>query len=467
MKKLLILLFSLSSTLHAEVTLHRLFGSGMVLQRETEVAIWGWAEPGEQVSLTCSWNNTPISIKADVKGDWSAKLKTEKAGGPHTIDVAGSNKITLNDVLFGEVWLASGQSNMEMPLHPVGGPYRGIHNWEEEIANANYPNLRFFQIGSIKAKDKQKRIKAGVKKKFIRQVPESKWQSCSPETVKYFSAVAYFFARDLNEELDVPIGIIDASWGATYIQQWISAEYLKQVGPDAGKSSKKTPTLIYNGMIAPLMPFTLRGAIWNQGEGNSGAPENYKRLMEALVADWRSGFQRDLSFYYVQLAPFNYNARTNVALLREQQFKALSIEKSAMAVTLDIGNLKDIHPKNKQEVGRRLALCALANDYNKKIVFSGPLYRGMEIKGSKIHLKFDHVGSGLDVFGGGELNFFEIAGKDGVLIKGNAVILGDEVLVDAATIKNPVAVRYAFKNQSTASLINKEGLPASSFRTDD
>ena len=189
--------------------------------------------------------------------------------------------------------------------------------------------------------------------------------------------------------------------------------------------------------------------------------------MEALVADWRSGFQRDLSFYYVQLAPFNYNARTNVALLREQQFKALSIEKSAMAVTLDIGNLKDIHPKNKQEVGRRLALCALANDYNKKIVFSGPLYRGMEIKGSKIHLKFDHVGSGLDVFGGGELNFFEIAGKDGVLIKGNAVILGDEVLVDAATIKNPVAVRYAFKNQSTASLINKEGLPASSFRTDD
>lgn len=463
-----------ASTLHAEITLPKIIGSGMVLQREAEVAIWGTADPGELIAITCSWNKTPVTIKTDSEGNWSTKLVTGEAGGPHTITLSASNKITLEDVLFGEVWLDSGQSNMEMPIAPVSSAYTGINDWEAELSAANYPQIRFFQVGNVASKEPQKDVQPGV---FIYgvNVPPCQWQSCTPETVEHFSSTAYFFARNLHKDLAVPIGIIDASWGGTAIEPWIGEKHLRQADFDeiANKSQDKPdnpnsrgiPTRLYNGMIAPVMPFTLKGAIWYQGEGNSSSPATYKRLMEALVADWRDGFKSDLSFYYVQIAPYRY--KQNAAFLREQQLQALSIPKSGMVVTMDIGNLKDIHPKNKQEVGRRLALQALAKDYGMKVASDGPQFREMSVVDDKAILHFDHVGDGLVIYAGDDLKDFEIAGGDKKFVPASATIVGDNVHVSSPDVKQPVAVRYAFSSQASGSLTNKSSLPASPFRTDD
>jgi sialate O-acetylesterase len=474
-RSLLALAFVLAaSTLHAEISLPQVMGSGMVLQRETDAAIWGWADPGEALMITCSWTKKTISVKANADGGWSTTLMTGQAGGPHTITLAASNTIKLDDVLFGEVWLDSGQSNMEMPIAPVSSAYTGIMDWESELAAANHPGIRMFQVGNVAMKEPQKDVQPGV---FIYgvKIPPGKWQKCAPESVKHFSSTAYFFARKLHKELGVPVGIIDASWGGTAIEPWIGRKHLTQAGfgemvkkgdskPDQPKA-KGIPTRLYNGMIAPLMPFSLKGAIWYQGESNSKAPGTYKRLMQALVADWRDGFKSDLSFYYVQISPFTY--KDNAAYLREQQLQALSIKKSGMVVTADIGNLKDIHPKNKQEVGRRLALQALANDYGMKVACEGPRYKVMVTKDGKAILYFDHVGKGLAVYGGDTLKDFEIAGADQKFVKASAVIEGDKVVVGSPDVKQPVAVRYAFSSQASGSLRNKDGLPASPFRTDD
>ena len=474
MKRILIALLLMTSISRAEVSLPKFFGSEMVLQREREAAIWGWAEPGEAVTIQCSWIKKAVSVKADDKGDWSAKIMTGKAGGPHTITVSASNILKLEDVLFGEVWLDSGQSNMEMPLIKVSGTYTGIKDWEKEVAEANHPGIRLFQCGNVSSKKRQKDVKPGISMYGVK-VPPCKWQKCSPESVKQFSSTAYFFARHLHKELGVPIGIIDSSWGGTPIEAWIGQEHLAKAGFDkmvaaadsqpGRPQAKSIPTRLYNGMIAPLMPFTLKGAIWYQGESNNSRPATYKKLMETMVSDWREGFREDISLYYVQIAP--NGKRRNSAYLREQQLQALSIEKTAMAVTMDIGNVKDIHPKNKQEVGRRLALCALAKDYGKKIAYSGPTYKSMEIKGDKVHLKFDHIGGGLAVNDHGKLKHFEIAGADKKFFRGRARIEGDEVVVEAPEVKEPLAARYAFSSGAFGTLINKDGLPASSFRTDD
>ncbi|PQJ28351.1 sialate O-acetylesterase [Rubritalea profundi] len=473
-KRLLLALVLLASTLHAEIILPKVIGSGMVLQRESQAAIWGSADPGEAITISCSWLNKPINVKAGADGNWLAKLKTGQAGGPHTIKLTSSNSIELEDVLFGEVWLDSGQSNMEMPIAPVSSAYTGIKDWESELATADYPQIRLFQVGNIASKEPQKDVQPGVLIYGVK-VPPCKWQNCTPETVKHFSSTAYFFARKLHKDLGVPIGIIDASWGGTAIEPWIGKKHLSQAGFDEiarkGEDKPDQPNArgissrLYNGMIAPLMPFTLKGAIWYQGESNQARPQTYKRLMQAMIADWRDGFKSDLSFYYVQIAPFTY--KQNAAYLREQQLQALSIRKSGMVVTTDIGDLKDIHPKNKQEVGRRLALQALANDYGMKVACDGPRLKVMEIKDSKAILHFDHVGGGLTVYGGDELKDFEIAGADKKFVKASATIVGDKLVVGAPEVKQPVAVRYAFSSQATGSLMNKDGLPASPFRTDD
>jgi sialate O-acetylesterase len=473
-KRSLLTLVLVASTLQAEITLPKIIGSGMVLQRESQAAIWGSADPGESVTITCSWIKTPISVKADTDGNWLAKLKTGQAGGPHTIKLTASSAITLEDVLFGEVWLDSGQSNMEMPIAPVSSAYTGVKDWEPELAAASHPQIRLFQVGNIASKEPQKDVQPGV---FIYgvKVPPCKWQNCTPETVKHFSATAYFFARKLHKDLGVPVGIIDASWGGTAIEPWIGKKHLTLAGfgdvakkredkPDQPKAGG-IPTRLYNGMIAPLMPFTLKGAIWYQGESNSARPQTYKRLMQAMVADWRDGFKSDLSFYYVQIAPFRY--KQNAAYLREQQLQALSIKKSGMVVTTDIGDLKDIHPKNKQEVGRRLALQALANDYEIEVACEGPRYKVMVVKDGKAILYFDHVGKGLTIYGGDALKDFEIAGADKKFVKASAVIEEGKVIVESPSVKQPVAVRYAFSSQATGSLMNKDGLPTSPFRTDD
>ncbi len=472
-RRLLAALVLVASASRADVTLPRVFSSEMVLQRETQAAIWGWADPAEAVTIKCSWAKAPIRLKADAEGKWSARLPTGKAGGPHSITISASNTITLEDVLFGEVWLCSGQSNMEMPVAPVSRAYTGIKDWQKELADANHPQIRLFQVGNLASKRPAKDVQPGVSVYGVR-VPPCRWQKCSPESVRHFSATGYFFARHLHRELGVPVGIIDASWGGTAIEVWIGAKHLARAGfgnvvkaaekaPDR-PNAQGVPTRLYNGMIAPLMPFTIKGAIWYQGESNSRNPKPYKKLMEALIADWREGFKTNLSFYYVQLAPFGY--RHNAAYLREQQLKALSVEKTGMVVTMDIGNLRDIHPKNKQEVGRRLALWALANDYGRNIVYSGPIYKSMKIEGRKVRLRFDHVGRGLTALGG-RLRGFEVAGADKKFHQATATIVGDEVVVWSPEVEAPVAVRYAFTSTATASLMNKDGLPASPFRTDD
>ncbi|MBT8037782.1 MAG: sialate O-acetylesterase [Verrucomicrobiae bacterium] len=473
-KRSLLALVLIAGTLQAEITLPKLIGSGMVLQRESEVPIWGLADPGEDISITCSWIKKTISIKANADGEWTVNLTTGQAGGPHSITLVASHTVTLEDVLFGEVWLGSGQSNMEMPVAPVSNAYTGVNDWEAELAAANHPQIRFFQVGNIASKEPQKDVQPGV---FVYgvNVPPSKWQSCQSSTVKHFSSTAYFFARKLHRELGVPVGVIDASWGGSAIEPWIGKKQLAQAGfeamakrgddqPDQPRAMG-VPTRLYNGMIAPLMPFRLKGVIWYQGESNHGRPKTYKRLMQALVAGWRHGFKSDFSFYYVQIAPFKY--KQNAAYLREQQLQALSIRKSGMVVTADIGNLKDIHPKNKQEVGRRLALKALANDYGRKITYAGPRYQKMKRNGGSVTLYFDHVGMGLVAYGGGALKDFEIAGVDRKFVKATAVIEGSQVVVESPSVKRPVAVRYAFSSQSRGSLMNKDGLPASPFRTDD
>ncbi len=463
-----------ASTLDAAITLPKVIGSGMVLQRESQAAIWGAADPGEAVTISCSWMKKPIAVKADADGDWSAKLKTGQAGGPHTITLTSSNTITLEDVLFGEVWLDSGQSNMEMPIAPVSSAYTGINDWESELAAANHPQIRLFQVGNVASKEPQRDVQPGVLIYGVR-IPPCKWQNCTPETVKHFSSTAYFFARKLHRDLGVPVGIIDASWGGTAIEPWVGKKHLVQAGfgeiahkgedkPDQ-PNARGIATRLYNGMIAPLMPFTLKGAIWYQGESNSKSPATYKRLMQALVADWRDGFKSDLSFYYVQIAPYRY--KQNAAYLREQQLAALAIRKSGMVVTADIGNLKDIHPKNKQEVGRRLALLALAKDYGVKVACEGPRFREMVVKDGKAILHFDHVGGGLAVYGDSGLKDFEIAGADRKFVQASAVIIGNKIVVGSPGVSQPAAVRYAFSSQATGSLRNKDGLPASPFRTDD
>ena len=632
-------------TATADVSLPAIIGDNMVLQRQTETLIWGWAEPGERVRVTADWLSAEVATTANDDGEWQVRLKTPDAGGPHTINITAGNTITLNDVMIGEVWICSGQSNMEWPLGRV-------LNGEAEIAAANHPSIRLLDV--------ERAIALSPKPDC-----EGVWQVCSPETVGKFSAVGYFFGRELQRELDVPIGLINSSWGGTVAEAWTSEKTLREMGdfdaaldaleterqnpgylektheqavkrwwevledadpgsgsdgwtspsyddsdwklakvpatwqtddlkdfdgvawfraelelPEAwagknlilelgpiddfdstwfngtkvgslervgnwgtprkyrvpaaatkvgrnviavrvcdlgragginGKPEQlklypadggdeaarslagewryhlgvklgdlppwprthrlhhNSPTALYNGMIAPLVPYGIRGAIWYQGEANRPRPRQYRTLFPRMIRDWRQRWGRgDFPFYYVQIAPFGYARDTGQAAeLREAQMMALATPNTGMAVTMDIGNPRNIHPKNKQDVGKRLALWALANTYGRDgIVYSGPLYKSMKVEGDKIRLFFEHVGGGL-TSGGKELTHFSIAGEDRRFCHAKAKIDGDTVVVwSAAVVPKPVAVRYAWGAADQPTLANQEGLPASSFRTD-
>jgi sialate O-acetylesterase len=640
-----------------------LFSDHLVLQQKQPVSLWGKAEPGEQVRLTATWGAEAVVV-ADPSGQWRAQLKTPSAGGPYEVKVTGtSGSKSIKDVLIGEVWICSGQSNMEMPLAgwPPGDP---IANSAAEIAAANLPQIRMFTVEHA-----------------IASAPASdcrgQWQVCSPATATAFSATAYFFGRTLQQELDVPIGLLHTSWGGTPAESWTSAEFLRSMpefaqvldliktsqvqvearqhwleshpvfsvadkpeadryinldlndtacpassyddsrwgtmklpvsweneigqfdgviwfrrevdipaewagldlflelgpiddmditylngervggmeeqglwqanrlypvaaqlvkpGPNliavrvldtqgggglygradqlriypqgkpesaislagdwrylpvaeylngrfyqldvagadyfsrptvAVEISAYTPSFLYNAMIAPLVPYTLRGAIWYQGESNTGRPQQYRTLFPLMIDSWRHAWGGVVfPFYFVQIAPYDYGSDTRSQELREAQMLTLNHPKTGMAVTLDIA-APSIHPPNKQDVGKRLALWALARDYGRKVVYSGPLYKSMKLKGDKITLEFQHTGSGLKA-GAAGLTGFEIAGADRRFMPAQAVISGKQVLVFSPQVNQPVAVRYAWSNLATASLFNQEGLPASSFRTDD
>ncbi len=450
-----------------QLRLPSFISDNMVLQQQTDAPLWGEAKPGTEITLACEWENKQYKILTDADGKWQQSVKTPQAGGPYTITV---NDRIIENVMIGEVWICSGQSNMQFALKDSDDGFR-------EAASASHPNIRLF-YAARQFGDKPQDDCYG------------KWQECTPETALTFSAVAYYFGKELNRELgDTPIGLIHTSWGGCTAQAWVKEEILRadsdydcyfklegekayNAAPGVVPINAHSPYRLYNAMLHPFIPFAIKGAIWYQGESNQSLcpddPKRYEKLFPALIKNWRDDWQQgDFPFYYVQIAPFNWGLSRVCALVRDAQRKSLSVNNTGMAVTMDIGNPYDIHPRNKKDVGHRLALWALSKDYGKEgIVFSGPLYKSMEVKGRKAIISFDYTGSGL-MAKGGELTHFEIAGADQVFYKAIALIEGEKVVVSSDEVKNPAAVRYAFYNTDEPNLFNKEGLPASTFRSDE
>ena len=432
----------LAASAGADVKLPAIFGDNMVLQRDIAVGVWGWAEVKERVTVTLG--DQSKSTAADKDGKWSVKFDAMKAGGPIKMSVKGKNSVEFQNILVGEVWVCSGQSNMAMRVN-------GVLRAKEEAAAAKWPKIRMMTVPRKSAKTPQDNCGGS-------------WAVCSPKTVAGFSATAYFFGRKLHEELKVPIGLINSSVGGTPIEQW--------TGPQKSGG-------LYNAMIAPLVPYAIRGAIWYQGERNARArnPGRYADQLATMIGGWRGvwgqpGEMREFPFLWVQLPNFR-NPQTKPVepggwvAVQEAMFKTLKVPNTGMAVTIDVGDARNIHPKNKQAVGQRLAIWALAMTYGQTIVRSGPLYKSMAVEGGKVVLKFDHVGGGLVAKGDGKLEGFAIAGADKKFVWADAKIAGETIVVSSAEVKSPVAVRYAWASNPKCNLYNKAHLPASPFRTDN
>jgi sialate O-acetylesterase len=487
----------------ADVRLPAVISDNMVLQAGGRVSLWGWADPNEEIGVALSWRQADWTIQADSTGKWSFQMAAPDVGGPYEITLKGKNTVTVKNILAGEVWICSGQSNMQMAVQSAA-------NAQEEIAAANYPQIRLFTV-TRKVADQPQADCTG------------QWVACSPETAPGFSAVGYFFGRDLYKELKQPIGLIHTSWGGTPAEAWTSPVALhqnpnlepiltrykqalavypqakakydeamakwrqaakeartegkqvpRQPGAPMGPENPNSPSGLYNAMIAPLIPYTIRGAIWYQGESNAGRAYQYRDLFPTMIKSWWNawgqGGQEDFAFLFVQLANFmdvkEEPGDSTWAELREAQLMTLEVPNTGMAVIVDIGDAKDIHPKDKQDVGKRLALWALANTYGKDIVYSGPIYRSMEKKDNRIVLSFDHVGGGLVAKGGALLKGFAIAGADHRFVWADAKIEGDQIVVSSDKVADPVAVRYAWADNPVCNLYNKADLPASPFRTD-
>jgi sialate O-acetylesterase len=442
--------------LRAQLRMPAVFGNHMVLQRRAEAPIWGWTYPGAEVVVKASWNDESVTAKALNTGAWKATLQTPDAGGPYSITITSGGVLILEDVMIGEVWICSGQSNMELSMN-------SSLDGKEEISKATFPNIRLFNPRKVAADYQQ-------------IMGEGQWELTSPESVRGFSAVGYYFGKRLHQELNVPIGLINVSWGGTPADVWIPDSLVRGDAELAAANQKlhadsrwpMQPGVVFNAMIYPLIPFTIAGAIWYQGEGNTAAPLTYKRMMGKLIYSWRRGFQKDFPFYYVQIAPFSgYGELETGTLIREQQVKMLSIPKTGMVVISDhVENVNDIHPKYKGPVGERLANLALSETYGKSgIPWKSPLYKGMIIEKKKIRIEFENAQNGL-MSKGKEVTEFLIAGEDRVFVPARAKIEGSTVVVYAKEVEKPVAVRFGWANGSIPNLYNEEGLPASCFRTD-
>ena len=453
------------------------FKDHMVLQRETEAVIWGTGVPGRKVSVMGTWDNKVYRVSSDKDGKWQTKMKTPKAGGPYQVHVGdGKKEITLNDVLLGDVWICGGQSNMQWKMRGFG-----VNHWKEDVQKAKLPMIRLCDVPQVLGLEEQDNVSAS-------------WKVCSPNSVMTFSAVGYFFGSRLHKELNVPIGLISTNWGGSSAEAWTSEEVLRKQFPEfksafakypgqlqeggatyRGKNkprwlNQRSPSACYNSMIKPLLPFSCRGVIWYQGESNVKAPEQYQTLFPAMIQDWRDRWgQGDLPFYFVQIAPFHYKTNPmSAAFLREAQGMALSLPNTGMVVTMDIGDPTNIHPKVKKPVSERLALLALKHTYGKsELIASGPVYSEQKIKGKKIRLSFTEIGGGLASRDGEPLTHFTIAGSNGKFVPANAEIDGDTIVVQSPQISKPKAVRFGWGSADMPNLMNKEGLPASSFRTDN
>ena len=446
----------------AQTKLPSIFGDHMVLQREKAIPVWGWDQPGTDVTVTLGEQS--VTVAAGDDGKWSASLKAMDAGGPFELKVKGSEERVFKDVLIGEVWLCSGQSNMEWTVNRS-------KDAKAEIANADFPKIRHIKFQHVPAAKPLDDAKVGG------------WKICDSENVPNFTAVGYYFGRHLHRELDVPIGLIGSNWGGTRIEPWTPPAGFKAIDElseiagnldefpkvnKAGKVIHQSPLALYNGMINPIVPFAMRGAIWYQGESNNGEGMLYHHKMKALIHGWRTVWNDpEMPFYFVQLAPYRYRRPQALPGIWEAQTATLSVPHTGMAVTVDIGNINDIHPKNKQDVGKRLAKWALAKNYGKTdLVYCGPLFKSMTVEGKVARLSFDHVGSGLVSRNGEALTHFTVAGEDKKFVDAVAKIDGESVVVQAEGVDKPVAVRFGWDELAEPNLSNKEGLPASPFRTD-
>ena len=499
LKKLLVFLIVLGANLAttAQVKLPALVGDNMVLQQNAKVNLWGWASPNEKINIQLGWQTAPVQITANSDGTWKTTVNTPQGSEKkYNITIEATNKINLQNILVGEVWICSGQSNMYFPVGKEEKTWKtGVVNYEEEIKNANYPNIRIFTV-LTKASPKP-----------LDDVTGS-WAECSPSSVKTFSAVAYFFGRDLYQKLNIPIGLISSSWGGTKAEAWTSQavlegnpDFLSILENDAKneklhqeklenyyanlkkervtnsndltkselkkpkKEENKTSYVLYNAMLHPLVNYTIKGAIWYQGESNAEQAYLYRSLFPAMVKNWRSDWnQGDFPFYYVQITP---HKGQNPDIREAQLLSLKNIPNSGMVVTTDIGNATNIHPIDKQTVGHRLALIARAKTYNEaNLVYSGPIYNQMKIKKDRIQLFFDYADSGLKKTSE-NLKEFEIAGEDQMFYPADAKIDGKTIVVSSPKVKKPLAVRFAWKAIPEPNLFNKENLPASPFRTDD
>ncbi|MGH7980107.1 MAG: sialate O-acetylesterase, partial [Limisphaerales bacterium] len=491
----------------ADVRMPHVFGDHMVLQREKPIVIWGWDNPG--ATVTVQLGRESRRARANTRGEWKVTLPAMPAGGPFTLTVTGSSTVTYDDVMVGEVWLCSGQSNMEFGMGMVT-------NSAEEIAAADHPAIRLLLV----RRDWEPQPKDDIM---------ATWKKCTPESVTEggwngFSAVAYFFGRELNEKLGVPVGLIESDWGGTRIESWtppegfamvpaLKDEYERveagepgnpvhqrllgatldqydrwlaaaraamaadTVSPPApkypeelqGPQDLQEATALYNGMIHPLLPLAMRGVIWYQGEANESDGLKYYQRMKALIGGWRKIWgEGDFPFYFVQIAPWNYgdNPENLAKLWEAQTLAADTIPNTGMAVINDIGNLKNIHPTDKQDVGHRLALLALARTYGQSgLVDSGPTFKSMKIEGNTIRIKFDNIGTGLASRDGKPLDDFEIIDADhGGFVSANARIDGSSVVLSAPGVEHPVAMRFAWSGLDEPNLMNREGLPAGAFR---
>lgn len=440
----------------ATVKPNGLFTDNAVLQQGTSVPVWGFADDGERVTVKFAGQTVSTTAK---DGKWLVRLKPLKAGGPYKMTISGSNTIELENVMVGEVWIASGQSNMQWPLAQT-------LDAEQAIASANDPLLRLYTVPRTPSAKPATDVSGS-------------WVECTPETVRNFSAVAYYFAQELRRVLNVPVGIIHTSWGGTRVEAWTSLPVL-QSDPDFAESIQSIkdygtapnhPAVLYNGMIAPLVPYAIRGAIWYQGESNAREAYRYEKRLTNMITNWRRDWgQGDFPFLMVQLAPYgkvtSQPGESSWAELREAQLMtSMHCPNTAVVVTLDVGDPNDIHPKNKQPVGQRLALAARAMAYGEKIDYKGPRLVSMSIKGDRAVLEFSDSGGGLEARGG-ELVGFTIAGADRKFHNARATIFGDKVVVHSPDVAQPVAVRYAWADAPIANLFGKNGLPASPFRTD-
>ena len=479
----------------AELKMSPVFGDSMVVQRDVPIHIWGWTTPGTEVKVEMAGHQA--TAKADSQGRFDCKLDPLPAGGPHQMVIEADESRKFSDVLVGEVWVCSGQSNMAWSVAQANDP-------DLESLSANYPNIRLISVPQVASQEPLNDF-------------DGKWEACTPETVMSFSAVGYFFGRQLHQTLDVPIGLIDNAWGGSAAEAWIRRDVLEQEGqygellerwdttvktydheaalakhkerlaqwqknkkgnrprpPRDQRNSNHRPANLYNGVLHPVLGYTIRGAIWYQGESNAGRAYQYRDLFPLMIQTWRDHWgQGDFPFYWVQLADFRAEvdspAESDWAELREAQTMTMSkLENTGEAVITDLGEASDIHPRNKQDVAKRLARWALAKDYGYVIDYHSPTYRSMEIKDGKAVLKFDHVGDRLDTFDVRELIGFAIAGKDKAFVNAEAKIVDKETIeVWSDSVADPVAVRYAWADNPICNVQSNDGLPMTPFRTDD